>query len=246
MKNFLILSLALTLSGCMSIQQRIDRARFGDNPYVEDPFWARYATSDSDLDRSIRAYLDALRAEPDNPTFHNELGRLLVEKGFPNDAEREFRRALAIDDEFYPAWYNLALVRSPRGENSAALEALDMTLDAKPGHASALFQKGLILERMGNSSGAIEAYAEAFRINYDLLRPKINPQIIESRLIERALISLYPNESRRRSLLLQPTPPDLRNRASETYDVVEPEEILSPEEASEPVAGESPSPPPGG
>src|SRR5688572_19624725 len=111
MKTFLLLALsAVSLSGCLSIQNRIDRARFGENPYVEPPFYARYLNTGSEIDRQIQSYIEALRLDPENPVYHNELGRLLVLKGFPNDAEREFRRALAADPDFYPAWYNMALV----------------------------------------------------------------------------------------------------------------------------------------
>lgn len=249
MKNALLLSLlAFFATGCLTIQNRLDRARFGDNPYLEAPFYTRYLDTGSELDRDIQAYLGALREDPENPVFHNELGRLLVLKGFPNDAEREFRRAIASDDDFYPAWYNLGLLRASRGQYSAALRALNRTLDDKPGHAAAHFQKGLILERQGRTDDAVDSYAKAFKINFHLLEPRVNPQIIDSNLIDRALLQIYPEEHRRRSLQLQPTPPQLVPERQAPSDVPELDEIVAPV-AREPQGqpqGQTPAPPPGG
>jgi tetratricopeptide (TPR) repeat protein len=248
MKKLLLLALAtVSLSGCLSIQERVDRARFGENPYIEQPFYARYLTSGSELDRNIAAYLTALRAEPDNAAYHNELGRLLVVKRFPQDAEREFRRAIAADSDFYPAWYNLAVLRASRGDSGGALRALDRTLDLKPGHASALFHKGLILEQRGHTEEAVDSYVKALRINFDLLKPSINPLIIDSHLMDRVLIRLYPDEHERRAMLLQPTPPDLVPERRTPSEVVPPGEIVapsSPDEPQPPASGSTTSPPP--
>ncbi len=235
MKKLLLVALAsLSLAGCLTVQQRVDRVRFGDNPYVEPPFYARYLNGQSELDRNIEAYLVALRAEPDNPAYHNELGRLLVLKRFPQDAEREFRRAIANDADFYPAWYNLALLRASRGDGRGAIRALDRTLDLKPGHSSALFQKGLLLEKRGRKEEAIDTYVKALRINFDLIRPTLNPLVIDSRLMERVLIELYPDEHERRAMLLQPTPPELVPVRRAPSEIERPEDIVAPTDQTEP------------
>jgi tetratricopeptide (TPR) repeat protein len=102
--------------------------------------------------------------------------------------------------------------------------------DARPKarHASARFQKGLLLERLGKNDAAIEEYARAFRINWKLLQPSINPQIIESRLIDRTLMKVDPDERQRRSLFLQPTPPELIPAPRAPSDLSTPDEIVPP------------------
>lgn len=247
MKTLLLLALsALSLSGCLSIQNRIDQARFGDNPYLEPPFYARYLNTGSEVDRQIQSYLEGLRVDPENPVYHNELGRLLVLKGFPNDAEREFRRALAADPDFYPALYNMALVDASRGDIRSAIRNLDATLDRKPGHAAAMFQKGLLLEKTGRTQQAIAVYARAFEINFDLLRPSVNPQIIESELVDLALLKLYPDEQRRRALRLQPTPPELIPAPEAPSEIESLDEIVAPAAQTPDVSSntQSSSPPP--
>lgn len=247
MKKLFVLSLvSLALAGCTIVQERVDRARFGENPYLEPPFYTRYLNTGSDTDRRVQAWLVALAADPQNPMYHNELGQLLIDKRLPNDAKREFRRAIAADRDFYPAWYNLAMVRASEGNTRGALRALDETIDRKPGHASALFQKGLILERLGKSDAAIEAYAKAFRINWKLLQPSINPQIVESKLISRTLMKVYPDERQRRSLFLQPTPPELIPEPTAPSDLSTPDEIVTPQPdtAPQPSAGQTNTTPP--
>ena len=154
MKRLLILAVAaLTLAGCAEL---FDRDK---NPY-ENPFWAKYLNTGSNVDAAIARALEAVRQNPDSARTHNDLGVLLVQKGFPKDAEREFERSVNADSHFYPAWYNLGLVRASRGEDIGARHAFYRTVAYKPGHAAALFQLGLIEERRQNSDKAVKLYAK--------------------------------------------------------------------------------------
>ena len=77
MNRFLPLAaLALVLSGCSLV----------DRP-----------SSESALDAQIASTVEAVRQNPDSAALHNELGALLMQKGFPKDAEREFERAINAD-----------------------------------------------------------------------------------------------------------------------------------------------------
>jgi tetratricopeptide (TPR) repeat protein len=83
-----------------------------------------------------------------------------VQKGFPKDAEREFERAVDVDKRYYPAWYNLGLVRAARGDEGGARRAFARTVHYKPGHPMALFQLGLIEEKLRHTDRAIELQRE--------------------------------------------------------------------------------------
>lgn len=207
MKKYILYSLAaLTTTSCLTIQSRIDRAVHGDNPYAEAPFYARYLNTNSDLDRQIQGKLAALRANPDSPALHNDLGALLLEKGFPKDAEVEFRRAVAGDPQLYAAWYNLGLIREARGDDSGAAAAFEETLQHKPGHPMAHFQLGLLKEKRGKTDAAIEHYSRAFEINDRLLDVRINPRILDTELVDRALLAKYERTHARKSASFQATP----------------------------------------
>ncbi|HUF18992.1 MAG TPA: hypothetical protein VMS12_13185, partial [Thermoanaerobaculia bacterium] len=136
-------------TGCTSMDRLVDRVKHGSNPYLDEPFYGRYMDPANPTDQQILLRVDALRQNPDSAVLHNELGSLLLHRRFPKDAEREFQRATFSDPKFYPAWYNLALVRLSRNDRSGADQALRRTLDLKPGHASAHFQLGLIEEGRG-------------------------------------------------------------------------------------------------
>ncbi len=177
------------------------------NPYQRTLFIERYLDPANPLDAQIQRTLRDLRANPHSATLHNVLGQLLRQKGFPKDAELEFERAVDDDPRFYPAWYNLGLLRQARGDYTGARFAFHRAVHYKPGHAVALFQLGLMEEQRQNTDAAIDYYARAFAINHSLLDVRVNPRILDSKLIDLALLRLYPNDHSRQSLQFQPAPP---------------------------------------
>lgn len=226
MNRILVIAVAAaTLTGCALVDRQ---------PNYDNPFYAKYLNTGSELDGRINQTLNDLRQDPRSAALHNELGTLLLLKGFPRDAEAEFERALNADGRFFPAWYNLGLVRAARGDEIGARRAFRYTIRHKPGHADALFQLGLIEEQRHNSERAIGLYAKAFRINPALLSVKNNPRILDSKLTHRALLRLYPTEHARRSMDFEGTP----SGWSERRDPVAP----SPEQAPEKIVPPAPAP----
>jgi tetratricopeptide (TPR) repeat protein len=207
MKRLLTLAAAaLTLAGCAAV--RDVRNQFNNkNPYEKPPFYAKYLNpATSPLDARIQQTVDALRLQPRSAALHNQLGQLLLDKGFPKDAEVEFERSVDADRRFYPGWYNLGLIRAANGNYTGARYALNRAVQYKPGHAAALFQLGLLEEKAQHTTEAVELYAKAFSINHALLDVRVNPRILDSRLLDLALVKLYPNDHARQSMQFQPTP----------------------------------------
>lgn len=199
MKTIAVVALSvITLSGCTAVE------RLRSNPY-ENPFYQRYLSNTDPVDIRIQQLIDTLEANPRSVTAHNELGQLLVQKGFPKDAAREFERAINADSRFFPAWYNLGLIRAANEDPSGARRALLRTVSLKPGHAPALFQLGLMEEKRRNTERAVAYYAKAFAINPTLLDVKVNPRILDSRITHLALLRMYPAQHTRQSLQFQPT-----------------------------------------
>ena len=238
MKKLTVLLILIISSACVRTQGFLDRKLNGDNPYQETPFYGKYLNSESALDREIAEQINILRGNPRSASAHNQLGALLTLKGFPKDAEVEFIRAIHGDPEFHPAWYNLALIRESGGDMAGAMSALRKTLDLKPGHPAAHFQLGLLLERRGRDDAAVEHYARAIKINHAMLDPRVNPRVVNTRLLDRALLRNYPTEHARRGIRFQSTPagyvpPDAPQKpAAETPAAVSPqaaaEDIVTP------------------
>ena len=200
MKRLLLLAVVAALAACSSSRHH------DHNPYAQ-PFYQKYLNTGSRLDAQITRTLNDLRANPRSATLHNTLGQLLVQKGFPKDAETEFERAVNADSHFYPGWYNLGLVRMSRGDWIGAHFAFGRTIHYKPGHSAALFQLGLMEEKRNHQRAAIDYYAKAFLINHTLLDVRVNPRILDSKLVDVALLKAYPNEHARESMAFNPTPP---------------------------------------
>jgi len=242
-RTVVILGTVALLTGCAQIRGKIDQARYGENPYVERPFYARYLSPTSPLDRQIEERLTGLRANPRSATLHNELGGLLVTKGFSNDAEREFNRAISIDSEFYPAHYNLALVRESKGDLSGASRSLQATVRNKPGHAAAIFHLGLLEEKRGRNENAIAYYSKALRYNRALLDVRVNPRILDTRLIDQALLLGYEEEHAERSMRLLGTPVGYVEPAA-VSNQPKAEDIITPTAPVTEPAAQSPTAPP--
>lgn len=202
-KIAVIAAAALIAAGCSTTKFHSHRSQ---NPYA-NPFYMRFVNPSVPLDASIQRDVEILRVNPNSAATHNDLGQLLIQKGFPKDAEVEFERAVNADRRFYPAWYNLGLARAARGENHLAQFAFDRTLFYKPGDAWAHFQAGLLAEQRGDTESAIDHYAKAILRNHALLDVKVNPRVLDSKLIHLALIRAYPNEHARDTMLFQGTPP---------------------------------------
>jgi tetratricopeptide (TPR) repeat protein len=255
-QSLLIMIAALPVLGsmaCLSMNRTIDRKLHGENPYTKPVFYSQYLNASNPLDRRIQKDLDTLRTRPHSAVTHNDLGGLLVAKGFPKDAEVEFERAVYADRNFYAAWYNLGLLQSGRGEFLSAHASFQQTVRAKPGHAAALFQLGLIEEAKRDDDAAVEYYAKAFAINRTLLDVRTNPRIADSRLVSRSLLRMYKTDHVRESLQLQPTPqgyadvpPDqpLSKQPAASQIVTPAAPTTSPGAQTAPPAVRPPAPPP--
>lgn len=203
MKRTLIVAVAVvTLFGCAALHPRNK-----DNPYVKRLFIEQWLDPNNPLDAQIRQTIVQLRANPRSAALHNRMGQLLRSKGFPKDAEVEFERAVNSDSHFYPAWYNLGLVRQARGDYSGASFAYHRAISNRKGFSEALFQLGLMEEQRHKTESAVEYYAKAFTINRSLLDVRVNPRILDTKLVHLALLRAYPNEHARESTTFQPTPP---------------------------------------
>lgn len=187
MKRILLTAAAVVaLAGCTLLRHH----NRSSNPY-ENPFYAQWLNTGTGLDAQIRDTLTALQENPGSAPLHNQLGQLLVQKGFPKDAEREFERAINADSHFYQAWYNLGLIRAARDDYSGAERAFRRTVRLAKGHSEALFQLGLMEEKRGNDDTAIDYYAKAQRHNNAIFDVRINPQVLDTKLIPLALLRNY-------------------------------------------------------
>lgn len=233
MKRILVIAaVAVTAVSCTTIRDKFQKN--DENPYAEAPFYSKYLNTGSSVDAQIQRKLDALEADPGNASLHNDLGTLLVQKGFPKDAAVEFERAVDADKRFHQAWYNLGTLRAMNGDTDGARAALAKTVDLKPGHPQALFHLGLIEEGLGNRERAVSLYAKAFRHNPAMLDVRVNPRILDTRLSHLALLELYDQNHATRAMQFQTAPQMPKDPATDAAMAAESAKTAAPTTAPAP------------
>lgn len=86
------------------------------------------------LQMAVEVYRRTLRAKPDDPRLHADLGAIYGEMGRFNEAEASLREALKLDPSLGEAWENLGNVHLLQGRYPEALEAYEEA--AKKGRGS--------------------------------------------------------------------------------------------------------------
>jgi tetratricopeptide (TPR) repeat protein len=81
------------------------------------------------LERETR---ELLRAQPDQPALHTQLGAILLSKGKTDEAEAEFRSALKIAPRHVPALLSMARISLARKKPDEAMGFVRLALDVNP------------------------------------------------------------------------------------------------------------------
>ena len=101
----------------------------------------------------------ALQLEATIPDTHHNVAEGDMMRGKLDDAEREFRSALAIDPHFAPAYLGLAKLEFfQRHDVAKAEQYFKQCFALEPGYGAAHFAYGEMLESEGNLTGAAEHY----------------------------------------------------------------------------------------
>lgn len=118
-------------------------------------------------DRSLDEHVAGQEFTADMPSGPFGLGNLYASLGRAADAEREYRRALAIDDQLVQAQVNLALLVARGGRLDEAEALLRSALAAQPDLAVAAFDLGLVLAERGRLAEARELFRRAASLRPD-------------------------------------------------------------------------------
>jgi len=98
---------------------------------------------------TLAEYRKAMEHSLDFAFAGHNLGNLAARLGDAAEAERYYRAAVSIDDLFYPAKANLAVLLNARGQNEEAEAILRSILEAYQDHHEVAFSLGLLLAEMG-------------------------------------------------------------------------------------------------
>jgi type IV pilus assembly protein PilF len=118
------------------------------------------------LDESAKAYEKCLQINPQFTEARNNLGTVYQEMNRLDDAEGEFRRALAdltYQNRELP-YFNLARLHVLQGRLDEALDSVNKAIQFKPRLAMAYNLRGLIYEKKNSLGEAIASYEAAVKI----------------------------------------------------------------------------------
>ena len=107
------------------------------------------------LDRELKTYVATMRSMLDFASSGLNLGNLYDMQGDPQTAEQYYRKAIEVDDLFFPAKMNLAVLLSRQGRDSEAELLLRDVLDAYPEQHDAAYSLALVLVASGRREEAL-------------------------------------------------------------------------------------------
>jgi Flp pilus assembly protein TadD len=110
---------------------------------------------------ALQEYVEGQRYMSDLPSGPYNLGNLYAAMGRTGDAEKQYRRALVVDDQLFLARANLAMLLAVNGRADEAEKLLREAHAQQPAHAGIAFNLGLLLAERGDRAGAEKALREA-------------------------------------------------------------------------------------
>lgn len=134
---------------------------------------------------ALRAVDRAQRTEGLDADDWYEIGYEL-EATAPEEAERAYVEALAIEPEHADAHLNLGRLLHERGNTERAEEHYRKALAARPRDATAAFDLGVALQDLGRIGAAMEAYRLAVEIDPDCADAYFNLAVLYEDLGEKA------------------------------------------------------------
>jgi tetratricopeptide (TPR) repeat protein len=127
-----------------------------------------------DRSPTLRQLKEAVKANPQNPQAHFDLGLQYEILGKDREAIKAFEQALKLKPDYPEALYELARLQGERGDTEQAIKDLKQALKLKPDFKAASTglggeynQQGLDLMSKGDWSQAAQTFQEAIRANPD-------------------------------------------------------------------------------
>jgi predicted CXXCH cytochrome family protein len=154
-------------------------------------------------DAALEEYVLAQRYTSDLPSGPYDLGNLYAALGRPADAERQYRRALEIDDQLHAAKANLAMLLAAQGRLDEAEALLRQAHAARPRDAALSYDLGLLLAENGKQDeaermlrAALDADPRLAPAAYNLAVLVADRRPAEAVALARRAASLRPDEPR--------------------------------------------------
>ncbi|MBP8259769.1 MAG: AAA family ATPase [Verrucomicrobia bacterium] len=125
----------------------------------------------------IATLREAVRLSPDNAPLRQQLGERLLESGLPDEAEKEFRRALALAPDRVLLKIGLARAFLQLGKRSHALVLVEDIVQQPDAPALAFLLHARLLFHMGETAAAVAEYRRAAHLDPAAADPELAGQL---------------------------------------------------------------------
>jgi hypothetical protein len=159
--------------------------------WADQPIFVHWLVADDPGDETIRNYWERAELDELDAPGLVDLGTMLYYRGFTKDALSMFQRGLDLDPDLYEAWFRIGLTEHSQGKLDNARQAYRRCLKKRPGHGWCNFYLGLLEEQLGHSANALSYYRKSFEHAPALANPKVNPEILTSKLALGAYLLVY-------------------------------------------------------
>jgi tetratricopeptide (TPR) repeat protein len=123
-----------------------------------------FDAADSACDAQLKKVAGNQRA---TAVVNNLKGGLLLAQKKSDEAEKQFRQAMAADPNYLPPYYALAQLYLSEKKEDQAMEQFEAVLDKNPKQTAPHMFLGIILESKGQADAAEKHYRAALEINPD-------------------------------------------------------------------------------
>jgi predicted CXXCH cytochrome family protein len=122
------------------------------------------------FERAAAEFIAAQRLNADRPEARATLGNFLARRGFPADAEIEYKAALRLSPQYAPAAINLADLYRQLGRDGEGEKVLRGAITMTPRDGGLHYALGLTLTRLKQSDEALMEFRRAAELDPDRAR----------------------------------------------------------------------------
>jgi len=119
------------------------------------------ALKEKKYETAIRSFTYAIQYNPSDAVYHVRRGEAYSVNDDFSRAEKDFKTALTLDPECFPAYYGLATLYSETQQNEKALENYNKLIQLMPQEPAGYMGRAEIYKRLGNDAASRADLAKA-------------------------------------------------------------------------------------
>jgi protein O-mannosyl-transferase len=139
-----------------------------NDPFIQGMLGNAFVTHGK-AEEGLALLESAARSSPRSAHAHFGLGIVLQRLGRIDEAAREYRRAIEIDDTNPEIESNLAVILAARGQYEEARQHLKRAIEIDPNYPNPYASLGALCLQQGDLSGAVQYCQQALRLEPDLV-----------------------------------------------------------------------------